>query len=227
MTTAAQNATSEAQLAQMASAIKQQGPIGAPTVAAVFLLKFTIPPSQLAFVPCTAQGARAGMDFVGAGPETEQGYVVLGTENANDSATAFSVALRRQDGAWRVERVHVDPSSLGGRDATFWWAAAKKQAAAGHDLNAALLYDMAKALLSRGPDYQPAGLADLLAEMAKAPAPPELKGKAPYAWTLGALPFKIANVGVIAIGRKLKPSCCWFSSCLGARTLKRFSSITG
>ena len=201
MTAAAQTATNEAQLAQLASMIKQQRPSGAPTVAAVYLLRFTVPPSQLAFVPCTAQGPRGGMDFVGAGPEPEQGYVVLNIETADDSESVFSVALRRQSGAWRVERVHVDPGSLGGRDAAFWWATAKKQAAAGHDLNAALLYGMAKSLLSRGPDYQPAGLADLSAEIAKAPAPPEFKGKPPYAWTLGGAPFKVAKVGVVAIDR--------------------------
>jgi hypothetical protein len=201
MTTAAQNYTSEAQLTQLSQMIRQQGATGAPTVAAIFQLKFTVPPHQLAFVPCAAQSPHRGMDFVGADPDPEQGYVVLNTATANDSASVYSIALRRQDGAWRVGRFHFDPSVLGGRDASFWWAAAKKQAAEGHVLNAALLYGMAKTLLSRGPDYQPAGLADLLQEMTKVPAPAELRGKPPYALSLGGQTFPIATVGLIAIGR--------------------------
>jgi hypothetical protein len=199
MTTAAQAATSGPQLSSLAQTIKSRGPTGSPTIVAAYVLQFLVPPKAFAFIPCPAQGPHKGMDFIGAGPAAKQAYVVLSTATAQDSQSIYSIALRFEDGAWRLERFHFDPSTMAGRDAFAWWALAKRQAQEGHALNAALLYATAHSLLSRGPDYQPVGLADLSQEMAKLPTPPEIQGQPPYSWSLEGQPFKITSIGTYGV----------------------------
>jgi hypothetical protein len=200
MTAEAQAATTEPQLADFVRTIKGRGVTGSPTIVAAFVLQFTAPPQTFAFVPCSAQGSHKGMDFIGAGPAAQQGHVVLSTATTNGDSV-YSIALVSNNGSWRVQRIHFDPSVMAGRDAYAWWGLAKSQAREGHALDAWLLYATAKALLSRGPDYQPVGLTELSQEMAKLPTPTELQGKPPHTWLLDGKAFKIASVGTLGVER--------------------------
>lgn len=200
MTAGGQSATSQQQLTEIEHAIRDRAPTGTPKVVAAFVLHLTMPPKTMAFVPCLSQSSRKGMDFIGAGPNPKQGYVVLQTATLN-SVSAYSISLASENGNWRVVRFHFDPAVMAGRDGLAWWQLAKKQHQEGHLLNAWLSYLEARTLLSRGPDYRPLGLADVTQELAKLPIPAELGGKPPFAWSMDGKTFKILKVGVVGVER--------------------------
>jgi hypothetical protein len=194
MTAAARKNTTAVQLAAVADAIKAMRPAGEPAVSTAYVLKLSRAPIDIAHVPCLAPGPNRGADFVAAGPAAKQAHVLFTTATIGDGVSVYAVWLQVEDGDWNVAGFHIDPSLMGGRDAFAWWEAAKKQKQENHDFNAALLYGTARSLLSRGPYYQPAGLADLLQEIETLRVPDELKGQPPLSWTLDDQRFAVVSV---------------------------------
>lgn len=189
---------SKAQIAAITASLKAMN-VGQPTLSKAYLLKYDIVPKDIAHVPCMAPGPNRGMDFVAAGPALKQAYVLFTAHTQGEGVSTYTIWLRIDDGAWRIVSFHLDPSRMGGRDAFAWWSIAKEQRRQGHDLNAALLYSTARALLYRGPFYQPAGLVPLLQDMQTLHMPDEIKGKPPFNWTLDGQIFKVMSVSPVGV----------------------------
>jgi hypothetical protein len=143
-----------------------------------------------------------GMIVVGIKPGLRQAHVVVTAETQNNG-WSFTVWLLPQDGGWRVQYVHMSMAAVAGHSGADILAMARRERDAGHIFNATLLYLGARQMADRGPDFQLQIAQTINGEIAALKPPEELKGALPFTWNMAGENYKVAQAGLIGIGKDI------------------------
>jgi hypothetical protein len=135
-------------------------------------------------------------------PIPEQFHVeqYAGTRNNDWSVTVWLVP---DPGGWRVRGFFVGMRTAGGRSTRQLLIEARRQRAAGHGLNAAMLYIGVQALISRGHEFRMGIAPELESDLRTFQRPAEIAGEPPFHWRLGGRDFTISRLEIVGIGSKL------------------------
>jgi hypothetical protein len=196
--TAQQAKVSAKQFAAAGAALQRGGPFSGLHQEHVYLIQTRGPlPSMVCGQPKTLDG----WVRVRTSAAPKQAYVLFAA-HAKSSDLAINLRLEPEAGKWRVLDFAVAGSAFGGRTAKDFLALARTQAAAGHAFNATMLLATARSLAQRGPNLEWGFAEEIQRAMAASKAPPELVGKPPYSWKLGATTFDVASVSATGAGGK-------------------------
>lgn len=148
-------------------------------------------------VACNYHGNPRQPDYVARG-STWQSAVVLLTESIHGGAAerTTSVWMDHESGAWRVRGFFFTLSRFNGMGAQEFWTRARSERAAGHLLNASVLYAAAETTIDRGDFMMPSIAPDFRADMSGFAGPPEFQGDPPYAVQMGGERFNIVSMQV-------------------------------
>jgi hypothetical protein len=115
----------------------------------------------------------------------------------------LTVWLIEEDGAWRMHGFNVAIASIVGFDAAELLAMAEAQARRGNAFNAQMLYVAAKATVDRGSHLALGIGQEIEAALARHPQPSELEGKPPFTWALDGVTFRLDQVNLVGIDKRL------------------------
>jgi len=135
-------------------------------------------------------------------PSGHQIDVAISTQSRNNG-WSFFVVLERDDDAWKAASFHIDGASAAGHSSRDFQKLAEAQAAKGHRINAALLYEAAIGVAERGPNAVPVWHAALVKEAAGFVLPKELARTTPLTWTAADPALGRATVALTAVAPNL------------------------
>lgn len=132
----------------------------------------------------------------------EQYHVEVTARSRNNEWSVF-VFLTPEGSAWKVQAFELHVAGISGRSSRELNKLALEQKGRGHDLSAFLLMKAAVSTADRGASARPVWKQELESALSALPAPPEMAGEAPYAWTFDGRTYRIGTLGVVGIGPNL------------------------
>lgn len=139
---------------------------------------------------------------VRAVPLKTQAHLVYSTATRNND-WAWTLWLIENDGPWEVASFNLNPSSLAGHYTRDLVKMAEAQDAKGHRFNAHMLYVAAAFVGNRGNEVQLGISQDAQEAVRNNPAPGELAGNPPFAWTYDGTAFSVELVQITAVAKEL------------------------
>ncbi|MGH6871685.1 MAG: hypothetical protein ACREHE_09270 [Rhizomicrobium sp.] len=153
-------------------------------------------------------------------PGAQQAHIEVAADTVSNG-WLLEAWLLQEHGGWRVQYVHIGPSSVAGHDTRDLLTMAKKERDGGHDFNAAMLYTGAVFVADTGPSWVNADLQkELKGVRDSLKTPPELSGPVPFTWTLAGKDYKVSHVTIQGIKKDLGliidlPQADWPSDAIG------------
>jgi hypothetical protein len=131
-----------------------------------------------------------------------QSFVLLESRTRN-AGWALTIWMEQVGGVWQVNGFNINASIVGEATSGVMMKRAREQAEKHNDFNAAVLYATGLQLAQRGPVLRLGVVPGIQTEIAGARAPKELSGAPPFAWDLEGKPYRISQVGTIAVGGEM------------------------
>jgi hypothetical protein len=135
-------------------------------------------------------------------PGLEQAHVEVSADTRNNG-WAVTLWLLPEAGNWRVQYFHLGAASAAGHTPQMLLDMARRERDGGHAFNADMLYAGLLGIVDRGTAFQPAIAQTARADAAGFQPPPELKGKAPFVWTMQGRRSVVGQVTIVGIGKDL------------------------
>ena len=200
MTTRAKSLTSFEQFGDFTAATGRLGPFTNPAVSHLYLLDVAGAGADTRAI-C---GPVSGDDWVSVQvrPGLKQAYADVTAQTINNG-WSFTLWLQQENGGWRVADVRASMSGVSGLASRDLLTLARRERDGGHAFNATLLYQAASATTARGPNFQIGVAQSIRKDIAAFTPPPELQGNGPYTWTLQGQTYKVAQVTILGVEKKL------------------------
>jgi hypothetical protein len=165
-------------------------------------------------------------DSVAMKTGSRQAHVTVAAKASVDD-WKISLWLLWEDGAWKVQGVHLGAASVAGRSTDAVLELVRRENAAGHSFNAAILYNTLLGLLDRGAHFRPALRDTVETDFRDLARPPEFQGEPPFTWTLNGTLYTVGRVMPITVGEKLGlafdlPQKTWESDAAANKSNQQF-----
>lgn len=196
MSSRGRQATQPQDFTAIVNFLRQFAAVAEPTVVRTFFVSGVGWPRDGTKAPCPTA-------FVAISETNATAHVII-TEQTSIGERTSTIWLERESGGWRPRQIWLNITSAGGYDGDRLWLMAKEQRSRGNELNTALLYAAAEALMFRGPFIEPNTLIEFRRDQSTFERPPEIAGEPPHRWNLAGqefavtlLKYNITNNGVV------------------------------